>query len=60
MKEDSGLVIKDEKDNYYCGLNKWDKQLRKAKIYHSERYAKEYMDRCDRECHLQKIVIREA
>lgn len=39
MTEDRGIAIKDINGNYYCGLKKWDKQLRKAKLYHSVEYA---------------------
>lgn len=42
--EDTGIVIKDMKTNeYYAGFNNWDKQLRKAKIYHSKRYANDVL-----------------
>lgn len=35
-------VIQAEDDGqFWCGLNKWDKQLRKAKIYHSLQYARD-------------------
>ena len=45
MVTDGGLVIKDIKHNvYYCGLNTWNKQLRKAKIYHSAKWAHEAID----------------
>lgn len=43
--KDSGFVIYDEDVNeYFCGLNMWDKQLRKAKIYHSKNYAQQAID----------------
>jgi len=43
--QDSGWVILDKRcEVYYCGYKKWDKQLRKAKIYHSTKYANETMD----------------
>ncbi len=32
----TGIVIKDSNGLYYCGLKKWDKQLRNAKIYVSK------------------------
>lgn len=58
--QDSGYVIKDPAYNtYYCGYKTWDSQLRKAKIYHSVKYAKEYMDSCDRNTELKKIIIKE-
>ena len=41
---DRVLAVKDKDGNYYTGYNKWDKQLRKAKLYHSYKYAKEMVD----------------
>lgn len=42
---DSGFVIYDETRNeFFCGLNTWDRQLRKAKVYHSERYLKQALE----------------
>lgn len=39
---DAGYVVYDKKsDAYFIGYNKWDSQLRKAKIYHSPKYAKD-------------------
>lgn len=43
---DGGYVIRDENTmEYFCGLNKWDKQLRKAQIYHSIKYANDILMR---------------
>lgn len=40
ITQDGGIVILDTENNtYYCGLNTWDKQLRKAKIYHKDKWA---------------------
>lgn len=40
ITSDIGLVIYDiDTNQYFCGLKKWDKKLRKAKIYHSMAYA---------------------
>ena len=36
---DKGIVLKNSDGIYYCGLRTYDKQLRKAKIYHSTKYA---------------------
>lgn len=37
ITSDGGYVIYSIKtDEYYCGLNKFNKQLRQAKIYHSK------------------------
>lgn len=41
---DSGIVLKNSDNLYYCGLNTFDKQLRKAKIYHSDKYADEAIE----------------
>lgn len=39
MNDDLCFAIKNEFGQYYCGLNTWDKQWRKAKLYHSYKYA---------------------
>ena len=36
---DFAYAIKDKNGFYYIGYNQWDKQLRKAKLYHSIFYA---------------------
>jgi len=38
---DFGYVLKTENDEYYCGFNQFNEQLRMAKIYHSKKYAEE-------------------
>lgn len=38
---DSGYVIKTTTGAYYCGYNNIDKQMRKAKIYHSLKYVQD-------------------
>lgn len=61
--KDCGYVIKDDSGLYFIGYGHWDSQLRKAKIYHSIRYAKEVMnDRRFRGKNMQivKIEIREC
>lgn len=62
MVTDKGIVIKDIKHNvYYCGMNTWDKQLRKAKIYHSEKYAQSVIDTYkDEELKFVSVVISET
>lgn len=36
------LVVKDKiTQEYFCGFNIWDKQIRKAKIYTSYKYAQQ-------------------
>ena len=39
LHDDICFAIKDENEYFYCGLNKWDKQLRKAQLFHSFKYA---------------------
>lgn len=41
---DKGIVLKNSDGLYYCGLNAFDKQLRKAKIYHSDKWANEAIE----------------
>ena len=36
---DFAYTIKDKNGFYYIGYNQWDKQLRKAQLYHSIFYA---------------------
>lgn len=45
ITKDSGYVIYDKQyEVYFCGMNKWDKQPRKALIYHSENYVKSALE----------------
>lgn len=37
-------AVKDADGMYWCGMNYWDKQLRKARFYNSLKYAQEVMD----------------
>lgn len=41
---DKGFVIKDANGFYFTGYNNWDEQLRKARIYHSEKMAETSMN----------------
>lgn len=41
--EDIAFAIKADDRSYYTGLG-WDKQIRKAKLYHSFKYAKDIRD----------------
>lgn len=63
MKQiDTGYVVKDLNNLYYIGYNQWSDQLRKAKIYHSEKYVKEIMNDkrfSNRDLKLVKIKIEE-
>lgn len=42
--DDFVFAVKDRDGFYFIGFNKWDKQLRKAKLYYSYKYAKETRD----------------
>lgn len=42
--DDFIFAVKDREGYYFIGYNRWDKQLRKAKLYHSYKYAKEIRD----------------
>lgn len=54
------FVVKDKNGFYFCGYNKWDNQIRKAKMYHSNKYAKEIVERfSEREPFLVRVIIME-
>lgn len=38
-------VVQSDDGEFWCGMNIWDKQLRKAKIFHSLKYAGECCER---------------
>ena len=62
IEQDRGFVIRDiDTHCYYCGLNTWDIQLRKAKIYHSVKWAneviKQYEGKRRLRTHMVKIEI---
>lgn len=61
---DDGYVIKDSiTKEYFCGMNTWDKQLRKANIYHSVKYANHVMNDSrfsNRTMNIVKVEIKEA
>lgn len=61
---DGGYVIKDSiTKEYFCGMNTWDKQLRKAKIYHSVKYANDVMNDSrfgNRTMNIAKVEIKEV
>ena len=42
--KDTGYVVKNSAGLYFIGMNQVSDQLRKAKIYHSIRYAEETMN----------------
>lgn len=41
MKTDSGYVLKNSDGLYFIGFNQADIQLRKARIYYSEKWARD-------------------
>jgi len=59
---DISYAIKDDIGHYFIGYGKWDKQLRKAKLYHSYKFAKEIRDDvrfADRNAKIVKVKIVE-
>lgn len=59
---DIAFAVKDKDGNYFIGYNQWDKQVRKAKLYHSYQYAVETRDDVrfkDREAHIVQVRIEE-
>ena len=42
--DDFVFAVKDREGYFFIGYGKWDKQIRKAKLYHSYNYAKEVGD----------------
>lgn len=51
------VVFCEDDSTYWCGLNTWDKQLRKAKIFHSLKYVEEVYKR-HKGCNLKTLEIR--
>ena len=51
------VVFCENDGTYWCGLNTWDKQLRKAKVFHSLKYANE-VHRRYKELKLKNVEIR--
>ena len=61
--DDLVYAVKDSNGNYFIGYNHWDKQIRKAKLYRSYKYAKETMDDsrfADREKSIVQVRITEV
>ena len=45
LNRDTAFAVKDRNTGeYFIGYKKWDSQIRKAKLYHSYKYAKETRD----------------
>lgn len=51
------VVFCEDYGTYWCGLNTWDNQLRKAKVFHSLKYANEVHDRF-KKLRLKNVEIR--
>ena len=51
------VVFCEDDGTYWCGLNTWDKQLRKAKVFHWLKYANEVHQRY-KELKLKNVEIR--
>lgn len=52
-------VIQADDGMFYCGMKYWDKQLRKAKIYHSLSYARDVADAYN-ECNCKILEVTMA
>ena len=55
-------IYKDKDGYYFIGYNKWDKQLRKAKLYNDYEWAKKIRDDIrfiERETFIVRVEIRE-
>lgn len=60
MAEKKMYVIQSGDDGkFYCGMKYWDKQLRKAQVYHSLRYARDVAD-AYAECKCKVLEIKMA
>ena len=56
------MAVKDRDGFYFCGYNQWDKQIRKAKLYHQYRMAKETRDDTrfmEHDTHIVRVRITE-
>lgn len=64
IRDNRCFAVKDNKTGeYFIGYNKWDKQLRKAKLYHSYKFAKEIYNDVrfiERETVIVRVDIYEA
>lgn len=59
MAEKKMYVIQADDGMFYCGMRYWDKQLRKAKIYHSLSFAR-YVVKTYEECNCKVIEVTMA
>lgn len=61
MTENDFFAVKSSYGSYWTGCNKWDKQIRKAKLFVSMKYANEVVKRYqDYNPEIVKIEIREV
>ena len=44
-------------DTFYCGMSHWNKQLHKAKIYHSLKYAREVVKYHSINCKILEVTM---
>ena len=49
-------VVQADDGMFYCGMKYWDKQIRKAKIYHSMAFA-EYIAKAYEECNCKILEV---
>ena len=59
MSEKKMYVIQADDGMFYCGMRYWDKQLRKAKIYHSLAFARDVVKAYE-ECNCKIIEVTMA
>lgn len=52
------FALKTDGGTYYCGLNKWDEQVWKAQLFHSEKRAKETSDAQEKKNGIVSHVVR--
>lgn len=57
IKKKMYVVYCEDHGTYWCGLNTWDDQLRKANIFHSLKYANEVHERF-KQLKLKNVEIR--
>ena len=57
--KDSGYVLKNSDNMYFIGFNDTSDQLRKAKIYHSEKMANKYCKELNNKNFLKILNIKD-
>lgn len=56
--DDICFAVKDEDGFYWRGINKWDKQLRKAQLFHSWKWAAEVRENKGRDRGAKIVRVR--